>query len=64
MGPGDMSSPHLTLLSDLPTKDISKAIIITQDYLDLQIDPPFKTKIDYIELFSYHAEQKFFLHKP
>ncbi len=65
--PDGMWSPHLTLLSDIPTKDVSKAIKITQDYLDLQIDNPFKAKIDHIELFSYppyHAEQKFFLQKP
>jgi 2'-5' RNA ligase len=64
--PNGMWSPHLTLLSDLPTKDISKAIEITQNYLNLQIDAPFKAKIDHIEIFSYppyKAEQKFFLHK-
>ncbi len=65
--PDGMWSPHLTLLTDLPTKHISKAIKITQDYLNLQIDAPFKAKIDHLELFSYppyHAEKKFFLHKP
>ena len=64
--PDGMWSPHLTLLIDLPTKNVSKAIKITQNYLDLQIDAPFKAKIDHIELFSYppyRAEQKFFLHK-
>ena len=59
-------NPHVTLLLDLPTQEISKAVEISQNYLDLQITKPFVAKISHIELFSYPpyiAEKKFFLHK-
>ncbi|MFX1575051.1 MAG: 2'-5' RNA ligase family protein [Promethearchaeota archaeon] len=60
-----MWSPHVTLLLDLPTQEISKAVEFSQNYLDLQIKKPFIAKITLIELFSYppyKAEKKFFLH--
>ena len=47
--PDGMWSPHLTLLSDLPTKDVSKAIEISQDYLDLQIEVLIK-RINFFKL--------------
>ena len=59
-------NPHVTLLLDLPIQEISKAIELSQKYLDLQITKPFITKISHIELFSYppyKAEKKFSLHK-
>ena len=59
-------NPHMTLLLDLPTQEISKAVEICQNYLDLQITKPFIAKISHIELYSYppyEAEMKFFLHK-
>ncbi|MFX1280512.1 MAG: 2'-5' RNA ligase family protein [Promethearchaeota archaeon] len=59
-----MWSPHITLLLDLPTQDISKAVEISQNYLDLQITKPFIARISHVELFSYppyKAEKKFFL---
>ena len=62
--PDGMWSPHVTLLLDLPTQDISKAVELSQNYLDLQITTPFVVKISHIELFSYppyKAEKKFFL---
>ncbi|MFW9768766.1 MAG: 2'-5' RNA ligase family protein [Candidatus Thorarchaeota archaeon] len=64
--PDSTWNPHLTLLLDLPTQEISKAVEISQNYLDLQITKPFVVKISHIELFSYppyKAEKKFFLHK-
>ncbi|MFW9911106.1 MAG: 2'-5' RNA ligase family protein [Candidatus Thorarchaeota archaeon] len=64
--PDSMWSPHVTLLLDLPTQEIAKAVEISQDYLDLQITSPFIVQIFHIELFSYppyKAEKKFFLHK-
>ena len=63
--PDSMWSPHVTLLSRLPTQEISKAVHISQNYLDLQITNPFIATISHIELFSYppyKAEKKFFLH--
>jgi 2'-5' RNA ligase len=63
--PDSMWSPHVTLLVDLPTQEISKAVEISQDYLDLQITKPFIAKISYVEVFSYppyKAEKQFFLH--
>jgi len=65
--PNSMWSPHLTLLLDLPTQEISKAVEISQNYLDLQITKPFIAKISHIELFSYppyKAEKRFFLRNP
>lgn len=62
--PDSMWSPHVTLLIDLPTQEISKAVEITQNYLDLQITKPFKAKISHIDLFSYppyKVEYKFIL---
>ena len=62
--PDSMWNPHLTLSLDLPTKDISKAVEITQNYLNLQIEKPFKAKIVAIDMFSYppyKCEEKFFL---
>ena len=64
--PDSTWNPHMTLLLDLPTQEISKAVEISQNYLDLQITKPFVVKISHIELFSYPpyiAEKKFFLHK-
>ena len=63
--PDSMWSPHVTLLVDLPTQEISKAVEISQDYLDLQITKPFMTMLSHIELFSYppyKTEKQFFLH--
>ncbi|MFX1292716.1 MAG: 2'-5' RNA ligase family protein [Promethearchaeota archaeon] len=63
--PDSMWSPHVTLLLELPTQEISKAVELSQNYLDLQIKNPFIAKISHIELFSYppyKAEKKFFLH--
>ena len=63
--PDSMWKSHVTLLSNLPTQEISKAVEISQNYLDLQITKPFIVKISHIELFSYppyKAEKKFFLH--
>jgi 2'-5' RNA ligase len=63
--PLSMWSPHVTLLMDLPTQEISKAVEISQDYLDLQITKPFMTMLSHIELFSYppyKTEKQFFLH--
>jgi 2'-5' RNA ligase len=63
--PDSMWSPHVTLLVDLPTQEISKAVEISQNYLDLQIAKPFIAKISYFELFSYppyKAEKQFFLY--
>ena len=62
--PDSMWSPHLTLLIELPTQEISKAVEISQNYLDLQITKPFIAKLSHLELFSYppyKAEKKFFL---
>ena len=64
--PDSTWNPHVTLLLDLPTQEISKAVEISQNYLDLQITKSFVVKISHIELFSYppyKAEKKFFLHK-
>jgi 2'-5' RNA ligase len=63
--PDSMWIPHVTLLLDLPTQEISKAVEISQNFLDLQITKPFIAKISHVELFSYppyKAEKKFFLH--
>ena len=64
--PDSTWNPHVTLLLDLPTQEISKAVEISQNYLDLQMTNPFVAEISHIELFSYPpyvAEEKFFLHK-
>jgi len=64
--PDSTWNPHVTLLLDLPTHEISKAVEISQNYLDLQITKPFAVMVSHIELFSYppyKAEKKFFLHK-
>ena len=64
--PDSTWNPHMTLLLDLPTEEISKAVEISQNYLDLQIENPFVVQISHIELFSfppYKAEKRFFLHK-
>lgn len=64
-GPDSTWNPHMTLLLDLPTEEISKAVEISQNYLDLQITKPFIVRISHIELFSYPpyiAEKKFVLH--
>ena len=64
--PDSTWNPHMTLLLDLQTQEISKAVEICQNYLDLRITKPFTAKISHIELYSYppyEAEKKFFLHK-
>ena len=45
--PDSTWNPHVTLLLDLPTQEISKAVEISQNYLDLQITKPFVVKISH-----------------
>ncbi|MFX0004967.1 MAG: 2'-5' RNA ligase family protein [Candidatus Hodarchaeota archaeon] len=62
--PDIMWSPHVTLLLDLPSQEISKVVEISLNYLVLQITNPIIVRISHIKLFSYppyKAEKKFFL---
>ncbi|MCK5341921.1 MAG: 2'-5' RNA ligase family protein [Candidatus Heimdallarchaeota archaeon] len=57
--------PHSTLLQNLPVEDVSNAIPLIQQHLDMQIGKPFTSYVRDAILFSYppyRAEHRFQLH--